>query len=101
MIKFARPHLAGAVLGALLMIAGSANADYISTDHVYITALTPGLQIVSASGHDYSPPGSVAAAPEPLTTVPLLLFGGLLVLAHRRRRTSQADAKETQDLICV
>jgi hypothetical protein len=89
------------VLSTMLVgVAGSATADYISTDHVYITALTPGLQIVSASGHDYSPPGSVAAVPEPLTTLPLLLFGGLLVLAHRRH-TSRAGAKEAQDLICA
>jgi hypothetical protein len=43
-------------------VFGSATADYSSTDHVYITPLTPGLQILSASGHDYSVPQSV---PEP------------------------------------
>jgi hypothetical protein len=68
-------------------VAGSADADYFSTDHVYITALTPGLQIVSASGHDYSPPGSSAGVPEPSTTF-LLLIGCLVAVARRRHRAT-------------
>ena len=76
------------VLATLLTaVTGSADADYGSTDHVYITALTPGLQIISASGHDYSVPQS-SAVPEP-ATVPLLLLGGLIAAARRPQRTTQ------------
>jgi hypothetical protein len=67
-------------------VFGSATADYSSTDHVYITPLTPGLQIISASGHDYSVPQS---APEPasLSLVAASLAGWWL----RGRRAKGAE----------
>ncbi len=71
----------------LTAVTGTADADYGSTDHVYITALTPGLQIISAGGHDYSVPQS-SAVPEP-ANVPLLLLGGLITAARRTQLTTQ------------
>jgi polar amino acid transport system substrate-binding protein len=50
MIKFARSHLAGAVLGALLMIAGSANADPLKDEIAPTGKLRVAIAISPAGG---------------------------------------------------
>src|SRR5438105_1810630 len=50
MIKFAPPHLAGAVLGALLMIAGSANADPLKDEIAPTGKLRVAIAISPAGG---------------------------------------------------
>ena len=66
-------------------VFGSATADYSATDHVYVTAMTPGLQIVSASGHDYSAPVST---PEPGSLA--LVAAGLAACWVRRSGRKRA-----------
>jgi len=68
---------------------GEATSDYSNTAHYYADPVTPGVTLVSASGHDYSAPAPV---PEASTTVSLgaLLGLGGLALAVRARRRSRA-----------
>jgi len=62
---------------------GFFTADFADTGHVYVFSTTPGVTVLSASGHDYAL--QVAAVPEP--PLALLLSGGLWTtwLARRRR----------------
>jgi hypothetical protein len=53
---------------------GFFTADFANTGHVYVFSTTPGVTVLSASGHDYALP-RVAAAPEP--PIALLLAAGL------------------------
>nr|HET7858418.1 PEP-CTERM sorting domain-containing protein [Caldimonas sp.] len=64
---------------------GSFTADFANTGHVYVFSTTPGVTVLSASGHDYALP-QVGAVPEPPIT--LLLAGGMCAmwLARRRRK---------------
>jgi hypothetical protein len=66
-------------------VASSGKMDYLHTVSFLITSDTPGVSIVSASGHDYS--GATAIAPEP--SVVALLVSGLMPLVwigSRRRK---------------
>jgi hypothetical protein len=68
-------------------VASSGKMDYLHTVSFIITSDTPGVSIVSASGHDYS--GAIAIAPEP--SVMILLVCGLAPLVwigSRRRKLS-------------
>ncbi|WP_083440837.1 PEP-CTERM sorting domain-containing protein [Aquincola tertiaricarbonis] len=56
--------------------------DASNTARLYLDAITPGLELVAESGHDYA----ISAVPEPGTWA--LLGGGLCVLAVARRRAS-------------
>ena len=72
----------GEMLATGSAIDGSYEAAFADTLHVYVSSTTPGVAITSESGHDYSPP--VAAVPEP--PMALLVAGGLVAVALRRRR---------------
>ena len=65
-------------------VDGSYEAAFADTLHFCVSSTTPGVDITSQSGHDYSLP-AVAAVPEP--PVVALLAAGLLFVAHRRKRT--------------
>ena len=67
---------------------GSFTADFANTGHVYMFSTTPGVTVLSASGHDYALP-QVAAVPE--EPIALLISGGLwtMWLARRRRARSR------------
>jgi hypothetical protein len=64
---------------------GEFTGDFANTGRVYVFSTTPGVTVLSASGHDYALP-AVGAVPEPSTA--LLLSGGLWMawLVRRRRR---------------
>jgi len=64
---------------------GSFTADFSNTGHVYVFSTTPGVSVLSASGHDYALP-QIAAVPEP--SIALLLSGGLWTLWFARRRSA-------------
>jgi hypothetical protein len=77
-------------IGSTLDVRGSAykgefTGDFSSTGHIYVFSTTPGVTVLSESGHDYALP-QVAAVPEP--SVVLLLSGGLWGLWLARRRPS-------------
>ncbi|HUP07596.1 MAG TPA: PEP-CTERM sorting domain-containing protein [Caldimonas sp.] len=74
----------GAMLAMGSAIDGSYEAAFADTLHFYVSSPTPGVEITSQSGHDYSLP-IAAAVPEPPTI--LLLATGLLFVARRRMRT--------------
>jgi len=59
---------------------GFAQADYSSTVHLYLDALTPGANTVGSTGYDYA----TAAVPEPSS--PWLLAAGLAAIGLRLRR---------------
>jgi hypothetical protein len=63
---------------------GFFTADFANTGHVYVFSTTPGVTVLSASGHDYAVP-EVVAVPEP--PIALLLAGGLSTawLVRKRR----------------
>ena len=42
-----------------------ASSDFENTALTYIDSITPGVELISASGHDYSTPASVPTVPEP------------------------------------
>jgi hypothetical protein len=74
---------------SILSAGGSAfqgffTADFANTGHVYVFSTTPGVTVLSASGHDYALP-QVVAVPEP--PIALLVSAGLSAawLARRRR----------------
>jgi hypothetical protein len=46
------------------VVIGIGVADYSATDNIFITPMTPGLQVISAAGHDYSPQAP-SSTPEP------------------------------------
>jgi hypothetical protein len=62
---------------------GFFTADFANTGHVYVFSTTPGVTVLSASGHDYAL-ADVSSVPEPAGA--LLLSGGLCALWLRRRR---------------
>ena len=79
---------------SILNAGGSAykgffTADFANTGHVYVFSTTPGVTVLSASGHDYALP-QVAAVPEP--PIALLLAAGLWTtwLARKRRAHPRA-----------
>lgn len=88
----------GAMLAIGSAIDGSYEAAFADTLHFYVSSPTPGVDITSQSGHDYSLP-VVAAVPEPPTVV--LLTAGLLLLATRAARsarpTPSASARSPSD----
>jgi hypothetical protein len=72
--------------------ASSGKMDYLDTVSFIVTSDTPGVSIVSASGHDYS--GATATTPEP--SVMVLLVSGLAPLVwigSRRRKLSFSEVR--------
>lgn len=96
-------------IGELLQISASADAadafgysglqnsivDATDTGFFYADPLTPGLELVSASGHDYATPGVVTPPPPPSVPEPMtgpLLAGGfalLMAFTHRKKLLSR------------
>jgi hypothetical protein len=79
---------------SILNAGGSAykgffTADFANTGHVYVFSTTPGVTVLSASGHDYALP-QVAAVPEP--PIALLLAAGLWTTWLARKRPAQPRA---------
>jgi hypothetical protein len=62
---------------------GSFTADFANTGHVYVSSTTPGVTVLSASGHDYTLL-QVAAVPEP--SIAMLFSGGMWTIWFLRRR---------------
>jgi len=56
--------------------------------HTYMKALTPGVSLISDSGHDYSP---ISSIPEPETYTMLLAGLGLLGFIARRHKILSSD----------
>jgi hypothetical protein len=67
-------------VNAFAFQSGTGTADYGSTVHVYLDAVTPGANTVGAGGFDYA----TAAVPEPASA--WLALCGLVVMAGRVRR---------------
>lgn len=68
---------------ASLRAMGSASADAANTAHTYFQVLTPGVKLVSQSGHNYAAP--ILAIPEPSSWAMLLAGFGIAGFALRRR----------------
>ncbi len=84
--------VAGASASPTSFGSSSALIDALDTGYFYADPVTPGLELVSASGHDYATPGQGApTVPEPPTWVTMLLgFAGLGVAASRSSRKRAA-----------
>jgi hypothetical protein len=81
-------------IGGTLEVRGNAykgffTGDFSNTGHVYIFSTTPGVTVLSASGHDYAL-ADVSAVPEPASG--LLLSGGLCGAWIARRRAVRRSA---------
>jgi hypothetical protein len=76
-----------------LRAMGSASADAANTAHTYFTVLTPGVTLVSQSGHTYTLP-ALGSVPEPDSWAMLLFGFAATGLALRNcRRTPLRAAK--------
>lgn len=71
---------AGASVSSSATLARYAMADYGHSASYFLAPSVDGLNVVGASGHDFT----VSAVPEPASAL-LLLAGGLLLIARRRR----------------
>lgn len=69
----------------------TAIADASHTAFMLLDPVTPGLNIESYSGHDYSTPSASSPVPEP-TTLALLAMGLCVVFARRRFKSAQRRA---------
>ncbi len=63
---------------------GEAAADALNTAYTYLTVLTPGASLLSASGHDYALP-SVGGVPEPASWAFMLAGFGMIGATLRTR----------------
>jgi hypothetical protein len=71
--------------------SGSAIVDASDTGLFYANPVTPGLELVSASGHDYATPGVGPAVPEPSAWAMMLLgFAGLSFVGYQRAKPGRA-----------
>ena len=70
--------------GALLNTSHDILVDATNSGAFFIDAITPGVALQTASGHDYTGPGLQTAIPEPASS--FLLATAALVIAGLRRR---------------
>lgn len=73
------------------------SADAMNTAYTYLTVLTPGATLASASGHNYALP-SISAVPEPASWLMMISGFGLVGMAIRRK-SSQSGWDNWSDFI--
>ena len=84
--------VAGASASPGHFASGSGIIDASDTGFFYADPVTSGLELVSASGHDYETPGvGTPSVPEPSTWAMMLLgFAGLGYVSYRKARETRA-----------
>ena len=74
--------------------ASSVDEDAADTTHFYLDPMTPGVTLVSSSGHDFSTP-SPTSVPEPGSLVLLAASAILVLLPNRIRHALRQSAGDT------